>query len=170
MYGKFRENKLGVKFIELLSETKKPYQDGEEIFFEIKDVRSLEVHKRYFEVLRLFCENAPELCILSLLDISPKEYLVLQKSQDTLEERMRKAIEIELGFVEDEKMTLTLPDGEVVNVTRKRAKSIAYGKMTEEQFISLHRGQKELIFTLLQEHGWQEKQLKELFKDFYNGI
>lgn len=167
MYGKIRTNKLGAKFIELLSETKKPYEDGEEIYFEIKDVRSIEVHKRYFEVLRLFAENAPDLAILTLLDVSPKELLALQKSKDTLGERIRKAIEIELGFVEDEKMTLTLKDGEVVNVTRKIAKSIAYGKMTEEQFTSLHRGQKELIFDILREHGWQEEQLKELFKKFY---
>lgn len=167
MYGKIRTNKEGRKFIELLSETKKPYEDGEEIYFEIKDVRSLEVHKRYFEVLRLFAENAPDWAIVKLLDISPKELITLMKSKDTLEERIRKAIEIELGYVEDEKMTLTLEDGETVNVTRKRAKSIAYGKMTEEQFTSLHRGQKELIFDILREHGWQEEQLKELFKKFY---
>jgi len=169
MYGKIRTNKEGRKFIELLSEAKKPYEDGEEIFFEIKDVRSIEVHKRYFEVLRLFTDNAPDLAILTLLDISPKELLVLQKSKDTLEERIRKAIEIELGFVEDIKLTLTLPDGEVLKVIRKEAKSIAYGKMTEEQFTTLHRGQKELIFDILREHGWQEEQLKELFKKFYNG-
>jgi hypothetical protein len=165
MYGKIRENNSGRKFIELTSEINKV--DGEEIYFEIKSVRSIEVHKRYFEVLRLFAENAPDLAILSLLDISPKELLALQKSKDTLEERIRKAIEIELGFVEDEKMTLTLPDGEIVNVTRKRAKSISYGKMTEEQFTTLHRGQKELIFDILRENKWEEKQLKELFKDFY---
>ena len=167
MYGRIRENNKGQKFIELLTETKKPYQEGEEIYFEIKDVRSIEVHKRYFEVLRLFTENAPDLAILSLLDISPKELLSLQKSKDTLEERIRKAIEIELGFVEDEKMTLTFENGEVVNVTRKKPKSIAYGRMTEEQFISLHRSQKELIFDILKEYKWEEKQLKELFKDFY---
>lgn len=167
MYGEIRRNKEGVMFIKLLSETKKPYEDGEQICFEIKDVRSIEVHKRYFEVLRLFTDNAPDLAILTLLDISPKELIALQKSKDTLEERIRKAIEIELGFVEDEKITLTLEDGETVNVTRKRAKSIAYGKMTEEQFALLHRGQKELIFYILREHGWSEEQLKELFKKFY---
>lgn len=167
MYGKIRTNKEGRKFIELLSETKKPYEDGDEIFFEIKDVRSLELHKRYFEVLRLFAENAPELAILSLLDISPKEYLLIQKSKDVLEERIRKAIEMELGYVEDEKMSLTLPDGEVINVVRKKAKSIAYGKMSEEDFSSLHRGQKELIFDILKQNGWSDEQLKELFKNFY---
>jgi len=167
MYGKIRINKEGKKFIEIISEPKKPYNDGDEIFFEIKDVRSLEVHKRYFEVLRLFVDNASELSILSLLNISPKEFIALQKSKDTLEERIRKAIEIELGFVEDEKMTLSLPDGEIVNVTRKKAKSIAYGKMTEEQFSSLHRGQKELIFDILRESGWSENNLKELFNKFY---
>lgn len=165
MYGRIRENIVGRKFIELTSEINKV--DGDEIYFEIKSVRSIELHKRYFEVLRLFSENAPDLAILSLLDISPKELLVLQKSKDILEERIRKAIEIELGYVEDEKMTLTLPDGEIVNVTRKRAKSIAYGKMTEEDFSTLHRGQKELIFDILREHKWEEKQLKELFKGFY---
>lgn len=167
MYGKIRTNKEGRKFIELLSETKKPYEDGEEIFFEIKDVRSLELHKRYFEVLRLFAENAPELAILSLLDISPKEYILIQKSKDIFEERIRKAIEMELGYVEDEKMSLTLNDGEVVNVVRKKAKSIAYGKMSEEDFASLHRGQKELVFDILKQHGWSNEQLKELFKNFY---
>jgi len=167
MYGKIRTNKEGRKFIELLSETKKPYEDGEEIFFEIKDVRSLELHKRYFEVLRLFAENAPELAILSLLDISPKEYLLIQKSKDILEERIRKAIEMELGYVEDEKMSLTLHDGEVINVVRKKAKSIAYGKMSEEDFASLHRGQKELVFDILKQYGWSNEQLKELFKNFY---
>jgi hypothetical protein len=167
MYGKIRTNKEGRKFIELLSETKKPYEDGEEIFFEIKDVRSLELHKRYFEVLRLFAENAPEIAILSLLDISPKEYLLIQKSKDILEERIRKAIEMELGYVEDEKMSLTLHDGEVINVVRKKAKSIAYGKMSEEDFASLHRGQKELVFDILKQYGWSNEQLKELFKNFY---
>lgn len=165
MYGKIRENNKGQKFIELMTEISK--QEGDEIYFEIKDVRSLEVHKRYFEVLRLFVEHAPEMAIIQLLDISPKEYLELQKHKGTLEERVRKAIEIELGYVEDEKMNLELPDGENVKVTRKRAKSIAYGKMTEEQFSSLHRGQKELIFELLREFKWEENQIKELFKDFY---
>lgn len=163
MYAKVRKKNEKV-FLELLGE--KFLEEGQIVSVKIEDVRDIQTHKRYFEILEIFVDSAPDLLILNLLDISPKEYLELKNSKRVLKERVRKAIEIELGFVSDEKMTLIIDD-EPIKVTRKVAKSIAYDKMSENDFKELHRSQKQLIFNLLEEYGWTPKELKEQYQDFY---
>lgn len=165
MYAKVRKKDSKI-FLEILDENSKlnGLDDLTIVAVSVNDVRSIELHRRYFEVLRLFVFDCPELILCNLLQVSPKELKAIPKG--VLEERVRKAIEIELGFVEDQELILNL-DGEKVKVTRKVPKSIAYGKLTEEQFLELHREQKAWIFRELKDYGWGDKELKELFKDFY---
>ena len=166
MYGKIRKNK-DKTFIEVDDASVNFREEGEIVYLSVKNVRSIENHKRYFEVLRIFVDNAPEVVILSLLNVTLQEFQQLTKSKSVLEDRVRKAIEMKLGFVEDRKMILDLGGGEKMNVTQQVPRSIAYEKMTESEFIELHRNQKQFIFDLLKDYGWSESNLKELFKDFY---
>jgi len=166
MYGKIRKNN-NKTFIEVDDPLVCMKLEGELIHLTVKNVRSIDTHKRYFEVLKIFVDHAPEVIILSLLNVTLQEFNQLTKSKSVLEERVRKAIEMQLGFVEDRKMILDLGNGEKINVTQQIPKSIAYEKMTEDDFVQLHKNQKQLMFDLLKDYGWSEENFKELFKDFY---
>lgn len=127
-------------------------------------VRDIDTHKRYFEVIKLFCDNADENTLCSLLKLSTDEYLQLAQSQ--IPDLVRKQLLVILGYttVKDAKINV---GGYVADVKFTEAKSIAFNELDEYAFRALHQSNKALIFDILRGAGWDDVQLKMIFKDFF---
>jgi hypothetical protein len=127
-------------------------------------VRDIDTHKRYFEVIKLFCDNADEATLCSLLKLSTEEYL--QLAQNEIPNLVRKQLLVILGYTTTKDAKINV-GGYVADVKFIEAKSISFNELDENAFRALHQANKSLIFDLLRGVGWDDRQLKAIFKDFY---
>ena len=128
-------------------------------------VRDIDTHRRYFEVIKLFTDNASEKLLCELLKLNQSEYLELGQSQ--IPDLVRKQLLVKLGHTTTKDAKINV-GGYVADVKYTEAKSIAFDQLEENEFRALHAENKALVFDLLRGEGWDNEQLRGIFKDFFN--
>ena len=142
------------------------FDENEFVLIKKQKTRSLQVHQNYFAMLDLFVTNAPDSLICELLNIDNSELIEIKLSSINYHDRVRKAIEVKIGFVEQRTLTIS---GTSQKIVVDSPKSISFEKMQDDEFLQLHRHQKDWIFaTLSNDYGWSKEMLVEGFGGFYN--